>query len=343
MTTREKKQGGIIISLVLIALIAVGFTLLPSNDTTASAKNEQAPSTTVDDACKDKYVQEQSKNEENRVIDDFSARYAQAAADSDNQSDAQRDLLIEESAKNAQVLAIWSHTFGLYEDPNKWDQLVKDGCLSEEGVTLHNQFEGMLSAKGTTFKEAEAPANGHNSGVNDGQYGVANDQGIYGDRKAIMVTLKDGSVAYIMVRCGNPVFPSPPPGIPDVPTDNPPPPENPPENPPVCPPDMPHGTPPLCKDSPSRDPYSQGNAPTGGGPNADRGPGLYIPPNEMEKPGSQPRPNPPAPKPAPGSGNGGGSKPKPEPTFDHPDPEPAAPKPSDPETGCTPIPGVESC
>jgi len=342
MTTREKKQGGLIISLALIVLIAVGYTLLPSNSDTANAQNEQESSSNVDGACKDKYVQAVSNNENNRVIGDFSARYAEATADSDNLSNAQRDLLIEESGKNAQVLAIWSHSFGLYEDPNKWDKLVKDGCLSEEGVTLHNQFEGMLSAKGMTFEEAEAPTNGHNSGVSDGQYGVATEQGVYGDRKAIKITFKDGSVAYIMVRCGNPVFPSPPPGIPDVPTDNPPPP---PDNPPgdVCPPDKPHGTPPLCKDSPSRDPYAQGNAPTGGGPNADRGPGLYIPPNEMEKPGSQPRPNPPAPKPTPGSGNGGGSQPKPEPTFQHPDPEPEAPKPSNPETGCTPIPGVESC
>lgn len=183
--------------------------------------DDSAESASTDDSCEATYTQVASNNENNRVIGDFSVRYAKVTAEADNLSDAQRTVLLEESGKDAFVLAVWTHAFGLYEDPKQWEELVDGDCLSSEGVKLHNQLEGVLSASGTTFEEAEAPANGFNSGVHDGVYGVASDQGVNGDRKAIKVTLKDGTVVYIMVRCGNPVFPGKP-GLPEVPTDNPP-------------------------------------------------------------------------------------------------------------------------
>lgn len=96
-------------------------------------------------------------------------------------------------------------------------------------------------------------------------------------------------VGFIRVGCINPgdgFMPPPPP---------PPPPTTPPTNPPPPPP--PTNEP---KD-PAEDPYPRGNAPIGGGPNADPGPGTYIPPQEMEQPPAAPRvdPPPPAPEPAP--------------------------------------------
>jgi hypothetical protein len=109
-----------------------------------------------------------------------------------------------------------------------------------------------------------------------------------------------------------------------------------------CPPGT-TGNPPYCKDDPSKDPYAQGNAPRGGGKNANPGSGKYIAPKDMKKPGKKPRKNPVKPKPSPGKGNGNKSTPKPEPTFSHPAPEPSAPKPDKPETGCVAIPGVEDC
>src|SRR5690606_2115077 len=110
---------------------------------------------------------------------------------------------------------------------------------------------------------------------------------VYGNRKAVKFTLPNGSWVYIMVRCGNPVYPSQPPGIPEGPTDNPPPPKTEPKD-------------------PSKDPYQQGNAPEGGGRNKDSGPGEYKDPKDMDKPGKDPYVPPSTPSPTPGNGNGGG-------------------------------------
>lgn len=98
---------------------------------------------------------------------------------------------------------------------------------------------------------------------------------------------------------------------------------------PTCPPGM-HGKPPLCKDDPAKDPAAQGNAPTGGGKNADPGPGV---PNPQPTFRPDPRPNPtPPPAPAP--------TPRPAPA---PPPETQAPQPSAPVTQCIPAPGETSC
>ena len=183
-------------------------------------------------ACEPAYAQAAVGNEGGKVIDDFETRYATATTEANNLSDAQQSLLIEQSGTNAQTLAAWAHAFGLYEDPNNWQPLIDGNCLSAEGQKLHNQFEGALSATGSKFEEASAPADGFNSGISDGVYGVSSSAGIRGDRKAVKVTLSDGTVAYVMVRCGNPVYPAKP-NLPEVPTDNPPPPV---EKPPVAPP-----------------------------------------------------------------------------------------------------------
>jgi K+-transporting ATPase c subunit len=96
---------------------------------------------------------------------------------------------------------------------------------------------------------------------------------------------------------------------------------------------------------PSKDPNAQGNAPDGGGENYVDGSGEYIAEPDMDRPSAEPRvnsapptPAPPAPSPAP--------DPDPVPTPDPlppPPPQPSAPPPSAPESGCTPIPGVEDC
>jgi hypothetical protein len=117
----------------------------------------------------------------------------------------------------------------------------------------------------------------------------------------------------------------------------------------TCPPGQ-HGTPPLCKDSPTRDPYAQGNAPIGGGHNATNGPGTYTPPSEAAS--QQPPKHAYTPPPAPvastpstgGSGSGGGASSQP--THDPAPPppaEPSAPPSSAPATGTSCAPGVTSC
>lgn len=348
---------------VVFAVIVNGAPLSEAAaEPTMSATEPATAAPTTSPTCDPQYVQVASNNEGNRVIGDFEARYATATAEANNLADSQRSLLLDESGKNAQTLAVWAHAFGLYEDPNNWQPLLAaDNCLSTEGQKLHAQFEGAISAKGSMFEEAEAPADAFNSGISDGTYGASSTAGVTGDRKAIKTTLSDGSVVYIMVRCGNPVYPGKP-NLPEVPTDNPPPPvdvppvipptDNPPSNPPkdtpkcpwnpALPPDSPNC---LQPKDPSKGSNSQGNAPVGGGPKVDPGPGTYVPPAEMEQPPAAPYvpPAAPAPKPpAPAPGPSPAPVPVPDPAP-APSPEPAAPKPSAPETGCIAIPGVMDC
>lgn len=115
----------------------------------------------------------------------------------------------------------------------------------------------------------------------------------------------------------------------------------PPPVPPTVPP--PPVEPPTEQKDPSQDPYPQGNAPDGGGPNADPGPGPQT--SRPTSPGPEPRVNPPAPQPNPGSGNSGtgGSKPQPDPAPP-PAPQPEAPAPTtpvDPGEGSGCAPGLE--
>lgn len=268
-----------------------------SNDAASgniAAPNPSPTASVSDTDCDPLFQQVEVSNENNRVDNHFSDLVNEARNQPGSLNANLRDALLERSAQNGMLLATWSSTVGLHEDPNDWDQLVDGDCLSEEGQRLHAQFEGALKATGTSVAIGEAPENGYNSGVNDGVFGVDANPGVRGDRTAVMITMKDGSKVYIMVRCGNPVYPGKP-NLPEVPTDNPPPPTTPPTNPPPPPP--PTNEP---KD-PSEDPYPRGNAPVGGGPNADPGPGTYIPPQQMQQPPSQPRvdPPPPAPQPAP--------------------------------------------
>jgi hypothetical protein len=222
--------------------------------------------------------------------------------------------------------------------------LAKDGLIqngntySKKGVKAYEEWLFLWELTDITAK-SEISFQGTNTGVN-GTTAVQEDGVIGDDKSGYDVTYKDasGQVAAqhsALDRCTQPTFQKPPSKLPPGDTDNPPPPT---DNPP---PSNPPGNEPK---HPSEDPYPQGNAPTGGGQNANPGPGKYVEPDKMEQPPSKPYvpPAPPAPKPP----DPKPSDPKPVPTKDPapaPAPEPSAPTPSEPEGGCTPIPGVEDC
>lgn len=260
---------GILILIPLVGGNGGGGFANPSASTSATPTPTPTPSPSASNAgCDPAYKQVAVKHDNSRVDSDFSVKYATATVNANNLSDAQINLLLEESGHNGQVLAIWSHAAGLYGDPAKWSTLVAGDCLSKDGQKLHDQFEGALKAKGTKVAAGDAPATGYNSGVSNGTYGVDAAQGIGGDRKAIQITLKDGTTFWIMVRCANPVFPGKP-SLPSVPTDNPPKPTPPPSGctsnctpppPPTCTTDCPkhHSddtTPPGGVSQQPNDPY----------------------------------------------------------------------------------------
>jgi len=249
-----------------------------------------------------------------------------------------RNKFLEAVRHDASSLLFYARTFGLKDLPSETETLSADGtCLSEAGQQVHHDLAVLMKASGVQF--GDAPSNAYNSGVNnEGLPVIDTAPGISGEKKALKVKLPDGSMVIILVRCGNPVFPSPPQGVPPGPTDNPECTHNCHPQPPCthncnptpnCPPGW-YGTPPNClqpKD-PSQDPGPQGNAPQGGGHNDTNGPGS---PNPSPTFPSTPHTNPPAPSPTPT-----------QPSTPPPPPATGAPDPSHAPSTCVPAPG-DSC
>lgn len=261
MKNKKWRGKGVIVFGSMLAILLIIVAILGLGNPGNSKASAQAPKpspTASAPSCTPAYQQVEVKHDGGKVDSEFAEKYAEATAKAKNLSDAQIKLLLEESGKNAQVLATWAHPFGLFSDPSKWPTLVANGCLSPEGQKLHNQFEGALKASGTKVTEGNADANGYNSGISNGTYGVDASRGVSGDRKAIQITLKDGTTFWIMVRCANPVYPGKP-NLPHVPTDNPKCPWN-----PTLPPDSP-----LChqpKDHKDDVTPPQGTTPLGSDP-----------------------------------------------------------------------------
>ena len=143
-------------------------------------------------------------------------------------------------------------------------QLVKNGWATDKAVQLVSRIQIALGQSRIT--PSKAPANGTNSGVAGGHVVAAATGGISGDRRAIQIVLPNGKKIWILARCGNPVK---------------------------------IGRPSRHLEAKKwrMDPWAQGNAPIGGGPNADPGPGQYVRPGDMDRPGPGTRTNPPAPRP----------------------------------------------
>jgi hypothetical protein len=156
----------------------------------------------------------------NRVIEDFKDRYEAFMLDRNPDKRQLMTFLLRETGKSAPVLAFWSSGLGLYDDPNDYEPLLQDDCLSSEGQDLWYMLKGALSSNETEITVDEAPANGTNSGYENGQFGTAHSPGISGDRSAIQIMRPDGTV-WIMFRCGNMVWYKPPVLFPKVATDDP--------------------------------------------------------------------------------------------------------------------------
>ncbi|MEP6710279.1 MAG: hypothetical protein ABJA64_00995, partial [Candidatus Saccharibacteria bacterium] len=203
------------------------------------------------------------------------------------------DKDLEYLGHDARTLAARAFALKFVTTPDA-SKLLEPGkkCLSREGQDLYLQVKGALTGKGVKVdNNGTAPADGYNTGMDNGKFVVDSSQGVRGDRSAIVYTLRDGSKLYVMHRCGNLVFMSPPKGVPHGHTDNP-----------KC---KHHCTPPCVEipgngvadcshKDPSKDPAANGNAPQGGGKNADPGPGQPKPKPTFP---TTPHTNPPPPTP----------------------------------------------
>ncbi len=212
----------------------------------------------------------------------------------------------------------------------------QDGCATGAAVQIVTQIKLVLA--NAPIVPSTAPSNGYNSARDtNGVVVGATKSGVSGDetaRKAIQITLPDGSALWVMARCGNAVTSSPPTRVPSCAQEG-------------------NCSPKTCEQlnggleckNPSQDPVNQGNAPRGGGKNQDPGAGTYQPPATVTRPPATytpPAPPPPAPAGNTGGGSGGSSAPVQDPAP-APSPEPSAPTPDNPAQGCSPPPGSTTC
>ena len=304
--------GGIVVA-IIAALAFFSWDYTQEKKAEAKGKDE------VLAKCPAEFVQKD-------VSDEALNRFVRGGIDAST-PEKSRDKLLSAVGHDEAYLRFLADTFNVEAPKAASKMLTKDGtCLSKVGRQVHHDLSVAMKASGKKFVKANADA--YNTGMAGGKAVVSRKAGISGNRKALEFTLPDGSKVIVLVRCGNPVFPDKP-DIPDGPTD---------ENP-KCPPGT-VGTPPLCKDTPSEDPYRQGNAGDGGGENSDKGPGDRT--ENPEKPGTDDRVNPTRPTPEPPKPPTPRPTPRPDPTTPPP-PETEAPTPDKPGTGCVPIPGVEDC
>ncbi len=246
----------------------------PSSTPTASASPTATPSAT-EDSCPTEFVQKLDPNRKYRFVSD--------------------GLKGSATKKRKQLLAALGHDYRylafmgeqLFHTSIEESKLVKDDCLSVEGQTLHAKVSGALLAAGV--KNGKAPADSYNTGMERGKPVVAKRRGVYGDRKATIYTLADGSKVVVLDRCGNLVLPSRPKGLPVGKTDNPPPPKPPHSNPP----------PPVVGKKVWQDPARRGNVPRqvrGSAPKAQkshRQPNRPADPPATYKPPKSPKKSPP--------------------------------------------------
>lgn len=330
MSTTTKRSGiGVLVGAIALALLFI-VPLAMSSDSNAEPVNNAASSdpATPSDTEKNDFVIDMPKRDGNRLNADGVPTETQGDAEAFRDfiaAQAERDPLTLYSyymasplgetkpLENEAVLA----KDGRLENGNEYSKLGKEAY--EEWLAI---WDSPMSAN-ITAKD-EITFGGVNTGVNGTT--VVQDEGGAGTseisgydisyKNALNQTVKEHSA---LNRCTQVTYGTPqvhlPPGGGDTPEDE--------------------------KKNPALDPYPQGNAPVGGGPNADPTAGDYVAPQDMDRPGTQPRSNPAPAAPTPGGGSGGGSAPKPDPTFTPPAPEPSAPTPADPVrpdegSGCAP-------
>lgn len=310
---RSGAMAGIAIALVLLA-VAVGAAVMLLRPTPQQQRLGEgpgpSPSATAAPAavaaCPTKFAQRD-------VSDAALSRLVAGGVDAPSPAASSQKLL---AALGQSGPLLWANAWGMGLNPPPAERLVAGSCLSPEGQELYWRVSGVIDAGNPQF--AAAPAAAFNTGWENGRLVVDQSPGIKGDRKALVVTLRGGGQVFWLVRCGNILFPQPPPGVPRGPTDNRPPAPPPPAppapppmtHPPTVPPMSPPTAPPAVK-RPAEDPQPAGNNRIGGGgvappvtdpaspPAAGPPPAVYNPPPppppETRAPGAGPAPTGPPP------------------------------------------------
>lgn len=219
----------LVAAVTVIALAGTTGLVLGINDNNDTPNDQtQVSVTTTASAAEDerdeRFVQEWTENENNRLDSEFAAKLARKAEADDGTITPEivQEAVLENCGQDARMLAIWANAFGLRDDPNDYEELLTEDktYLSDEGISLYNKVEGYLAA--TAVTREEAPEDGYNSGYADG-YVSADCAGISGDRSGTKFVSPDKNVEtfWLMDRCSNLVYRRPNPNVPKGPTDEP--------------------------------------------------------------------------------------------------------------------------
>jgi len=122
-----------------------------------------------------------------------------------------------EKIKTDPNLLVGAAKFFLKRDVNKEALVDANGNATDATIQLVTELS-LAIATAQTIVPAEAPADGYNSGVENGT--IVQSSGVSGDRTAIQITLANGENIWILGRCGNPVTTESS-GLPTGKTDNP--------------------------------------------------------------------------------------------------------------------------
>lgn len=318
--------GAVVVVLVVWMLFGLLFgkkdVQQSGNGATVSAKEEAAQST-----CRK--AQPWKDGPYYQVIPDFDkkvdilVREWQNGKEVSPEAKAQFEkVVLEESGKYPIVLARSAKLVRLIDekaDTNAFAEKLYNkstGCYTELGEKTLDDLK--IAIRIASVVGYEIPADATNSGIVNGKAVNSDSPGILEEhRKGVQLVLPSGTaLGAASTFCLNEV--------------------NVKENLPKSK-DIPKTPPELEQKKPSQDPFARGNAPIGGGYNQDSGPGVYIPPQQMEQPKSTPRVNPTPPSPAPPIVTNPTKPIVPDPTPP-PKAEPEAPKADNPAG-----PGAGSC
>lgn len=208
-----------------ILLSGIGiYAFTGEGDRDSAGADVQGELAAADEACADSWAVVQTNNENSRLVAEGIESIGDAESDEQAREAANEWFSIvkhdpELLAGNANAINGLAGRETNYVAADLYD--AESNCFNSQGEQVAGELEFLLAS--SVITPSEAPADGINTGVDaNGEVVQSATPGIEGNREAVLVTLPNGEKFWVMERCGNPVFETPPTNIPEGPTDQPP-------------------------------------------------------------------------------------------------------------------------
>lgn len=189
----------------------------PSQSPRPTPSPSPSPSSTITECSTWRMQELPASNPNNRWLEDGLASIRNAKTEDEAEAAA---IEFTEKTKVYPELLAGNAQFFIDKTVDPSTLVDAKGCATQAARDLNYQL--LLSMTYAEITPEDAPSDGVNSGVDNGQVVVNPERGITGDRSAIKVKLKNGNEVWILARCANPVTRTPPPNLPPGKTDEPP-------------------------------------------------------------------------------------------------------------------------